>query len=176
MKPFITDRPENERFTLRLQCEGISREFIQSQMKGEGIVAYALPDGHTLESAWLFRLILSNAKIFEFSSACTEVAEWQEVGSLNIRFIAEEEPFSDSNGGVFIKNNVEKLPIKSVGCLVYEDDDVYAESGILIKLDSGEKVIVASGVSPGSVSVMAPFSTEKFSAEFSISDYRYEPL
>ncbi|WP_426401023.1 hypothetical protein ACN9M1_27515 (plasmid) [Ralstonia sp. R-29] len=168
MKPFITNASEGGRYLLRLQTEGVHRDQIADAFSSRSIVAYALPEGHTLKCAWQCRIFLDNNDVFEFSSACTEVAGWQEVGSLNIERIRMVENSADA---IFRRVGIENFAIVSVDCLVYETPDVYAECGIVLRAISGEEVIIAAGVSHGSVSVQAPFSSLPFDPEFSLPDY-----
>jgi len=159
MKPFNTNASEGDRYVLRLQTEGVRRDQIADAFSSRSIVAYALPEGHTLKCAWQCRIFLDNNDVFEFSSACTEVAAWQEVGSLNIERIQTVENSADA---LFSRAGIEKFTIASVDCLVYETPDVYAVCGIVLRAVSGEEVIIATGVSPGSVSVQASFSSLTF--------------
>lgn len=169
MKPFITDARKDGRCTLPLQLEGIERERLGDVLLGSSVVAYALPEGHSLESAWQCRFLLEKGGTFEFSSACTVVAGWQEVGSLNVKHILQGE---DLNERLFIEVKVERFHITAVECLVYEAQEVYSECGIVLRDATGRELIVAAGVSPGSVSIKAPFSKEPFSPEFVLGDYR----
>ncbi|WP_157655502.1 hypothetical protein [Burkholderia ubonensis] len=173
MKPFITDARRDGRYTLRFQLEGVKREWLRDMLVGARIVAYALPEGHSLECAWQCRFLLDGGGILEFSSACTVVAGWHEVGSLNIKKIVGKD---DSNRDIFHEIAVEKFFIASIDCLVYDDPDVYSECGIVFRDGSGHELIIAAGVSPGSVSVKAPFANELFAPEFSLGDYGRVPL
>lgn len=168
MKSHVTHAGQGDRCVLHLQTEGVRRDEIADAFSSRRIVAYGLPEGHTLKCAWQCRIFLDNNDVFEFSSACTEVAGWQEVGSLNIERI---HPVENSAGALFSKTSIERFTIVSVDCLVYETPDVYAECGIVLRAVSGEEVIIAAGVSPGSVSVQAPFSSLPFDPEFSVPDY-----
>ena len=167
MKPFITDALENGRHMLRMQFEGMERSELKDLFLRKCIVAYALPKGHTLETAWQFQICFDSGDVFEFSSACTEVQDWQEIGSLNINKIN-----GIANENIFEKFNVESFCISNVEVLVYEDVNVFAECGIVLIGSPGSEVIVAASVSPGSVSVQAPFSTLPFQPEFSVNDYQ----
>ena len=168
MKPFITDGCKDGRYTFRLQLEGVKRERLADTLIGNCIVAYALPEKHSFESAWQFRIFMGNDEIFEFSSACTAVAGWQEVGSLTIGCMEGER---DSGDSVFKKYPAPRFCIAAVDCLVYEEANVYSECGIVLHDSGGGEWIIAAGVSPGSVSVKTPFSEDRFLPEFSANDY-----
>ncbi|WP_147426769.1 hypothetical protein [Trinickia fusca] len=168
MKPFITDACKDGRCTLPFQFEGVERERLEHMLVGNCIVAYALPDGHSLEGAWQCRFILADGGILEFSSACTVVDGWQEVGSLNIRCIRGE---ADLKGDIFKSILVGRFCIDAVECLIYEDPSVYSECGVILYDFLGRELIIAAGVSPGAVSIKAPFSDEHFSPEFPLDNY-----
>ncbi|PHV09511.1 hypothetical protein [Chitinimonas sp. BJB300] len=172
MKPFITNSKENGRPVLRLQCEGAKSENLKQLLEGLSITAYALPEGHSLASAWQLRFIFNNQLILEFSSVCTEVVGWQEVGSLNVKVIDDTDQFSN----IFSITEIKEFLVTSVEYLVYEDSDAYSECGLVLRSSLGEEVIIAAGVSPGSVSVQAPFSTLDFEPEFPTSDYQRKSM
>jgi hypothetical protein len=173
MKPFITDACKDGRCTLPFQLEGLKREQLEDTLVGKCIVAYALPEGHSLECAWQCRFLLAHGSVLEFSSACTVVTGWQEVGSLNIKYSHSE---ADRSADIFKEVAVAKCHIAAIQRLIYEDSRVYSECGLVIHDLSGREVIVAAGVSPGSVSVSAPFSDESFSPEFPLTYYRHDLL
>jgi len=154
---------------LPFQFEGIKREQIEGMLLGKRIVAYALPAGHSLGCAWQCRFIFGDSYALEFSSACTVVAGWQEVGSLNVRFIPSGK--ADEGDAVFQECKIEGFSIAAVERLIYEDSHVYSECGLVFHERFGAEVIVAAGVSPGSVSIKAPFSKERFAPEFAVGDY-----
>lgn len=167
MKPFITNSLKNGRHMLRFQLDGMERCQLNDLFLDKCIVAYSLPEGHTLESAWQCRVHLDSGNIFEFSSACTEVDGWEELGSLNIAKVD-----SKASEDLFKRTKVEPFFICFIECLVYENTSVFAECGIVLRDNSGEEMIIAAGISPGSVSVQAPFTTLQFEPELSASDYR----
>jgi hypothetical protein len=176
MKPFITDASENGKSILKFQCEGKSREQINETLLGSQITAYLMPDEHTFETAWLFYLFFSNGCLIEFSSACTEIGNWREIGSLNLRF--DQDKFLDQKGErkLFAKNGIEIFYVNSIECLTFEDADVYAECGIVFCDSFGQEIIVAAGPTPGSISIRAPFSTGEFKPEFSMTEYKRTPI
>lgn len=174
MKPFITpDISANGQKVLRLQCESIEPENIPKYAQDLSVVAYSMPTGHSFQAAWIFRLIFSNGSSLEFSSACTMVVGWQEVGSLNIQLINQAKPDIDA---VLVRFEVPPFRVTSLVKLVYEDNNFRSECGIAIGGENGDEIVVATGVSPGSVSIAAPFSTSAFDPEFSVSECSREFL
>jgi len=169
MKPFITPEISPDgRKNLNLQCEGIDRQDLGEFMRGRAITAYALPNSQTLKAAWLFRLVLDDGSSLEFSSASTEVVDWQEVGSINIRLVDKSSPPAED----FLWVDMLPLEIVGVDVLIYEDEDVISECGIVICGIDEKEVIVAAGIPPGSVSIMNPILVGAFEPQFSVSTCR----
>ena len=176
MKPFIIpDISANGQKVLRLQCENIEPENIQKYAQDLSVVAYSMPTGHSFQAAWIFRLIFSNGASLEFSSACTMVVGWQEAGSLNIQLISQaisEKPDIDA---VLERVEVPPFRVTSLVKLVFEDNNFRSECGIAIGGEN-EEIVITTGISPGSVSIAAPFSTSSFEPEFSVSECNREFL
>ncbi|KVF27191.1 hypothetical protein WJ07_06870 [Burkholderia vietnamiensis] len=168
MKPFITDACEGGCCSLPFQFDGITRERIEDALIGKRIVAYALPAGHSLACAWQCRFVLNNGYSLEFSSACTVVTGWHEVGSLNTKYHSME---ADEGADIFQEFEIESFRIAVIERLLYEDSQVYSECGLVFHDGFGAEIIVAAGVSPGSVSINAPFSQECFAPEFPVAAY-----
>ena len=171
MKPFITNASEHGKFILRFQCEGKLREQIEETLLGSSIDSYAMPLTHSFQSAWIFRLYFDNGYCCEFSSSSTELIGWQEVGSLNIRFIKNEDEQEESQN-LLPKTYLDTFQVNNIEKLVYNDNDVYSECGLVFRDDQGKEIIIAAGISPGSVSVCASFTTGPFQPEFPVSDYQ----
>lgn len=177
MKPFIT--PEisvTGKKVLTFQCEGIEASALWSALNGQQIVAYAMPYGHSFQAAWLFWLVLASGEVLEFSSACTQVVDWQEVGSLNIRFIGPAGVTSTDSELHRATVAVPPVHLQALEKLVYEDTDVVSECALVLRGEGGNEIVVAAGVPPGSVSVIASFSKGAFEPQFSISTCRRERL
>lgn len=177
MKPFITpETSETGKKVLAFQCEGIEAKALSSALSGQQIVAYAMPAGHSFQAAWLFLLTLSGGEVLEFSSACTQVVSWQEVGSLNIRFIGRSSGVSADSELELATVAVPALHLQELEKLVYEDADVISECALVLRGKAGEEIVVAAGIPPGSVSVIASFTKGPFEPQFAISACRRERL
>lgn len=177
MKPFITPKvTEAGKKLLQFQLEGRDLESFWSVMHCHRITAYGLPDGHTFDAAWEFQLYFGDDDVFvEFSSACTQVVDWQEVGSLNIRVDSCDGGSTTSIRPDPSKHAISSFFVESLEKLVYEDDDVISECGLVLHGSDGAEIIIAAGISPGSVSVAAPFATGSFEPQFSLGTCRREP-
>lgn len=173
MKPYITDALQNGRFVLPFQVEGLPADQLGSPFDAANVLAYGLPKSQTLQAAWLFRLMLDTGWILDFSSACTGVGGWQEIGSLNLRFTRE---VSDGDAIDWSMNPLEDFRIVLVERLIFEDAEVYAESGIVLKDSTHREIVVAAGTAPGSVSIAVPFSTSPLQSEFGIEQLQRRPL
>jgi len=177
MKLFITPKvTEAGKKLLQFQLEGSELKSILKLIQSHHITAYGMPDGHTFDAAWKFQLYFGDDNVFvEFSSACTQVVDWQEVGSLNIRMT-----LCDAENTVCVEPGLSKHAISSffverLEKLIYEDDDVISECGLVIYGAGGAEIIIAAGISPGSVSVAAAFATEPFEPQFSLDTCRRTP-
>ena len=177
MKPFIT--PEisaSGQKVLRFQCKNIEAKNISSDMQNLSIVAYSMPIDHSFQAAWIFRLILSNGTSLEFSSACTAVMDWQEVGSLNIQLVNQAANKKSVTDAVLLRIEVTPFRIISLKKLTYEDKNFRTECGIAIYGQNEEEILITTGISPGSVSIAAPFSTDPFEPEFPVAQCYLELL
>jgi len=177
MKPFITPKvTEAGKKLLQFQLEGGDLDSISRVMRGHRVTAYGMPDDHTFDAAWEFQLYFGDDNVFvEFSSACTQVVDWQEVGSLNIRVASCDEGSTASVGPDLSKHAISPFFVERLEKLVYEDDDVITECGLVMYGVGGAEIIIAAGISPGSVSVAASFATEPFEPQFSLGTCRREP-
>lgn len=173
MKPYITDAFQDGKFVLPFQVEGLPADQLSAPFHAARVLAYGLPRSQTLQAAWLFRLMLDTGWILDFSSACTGVGGWQEVGSLNLGFTQEA---SDADAIEWVMNPLGDFQIVSVERLIYEDAEVYSESGIVLKDSTHREIVVAAGTAPGSVSIAMPSSTSSLQSEFEIEQLQRRPL
>lgn len=115
------------------------------------------------------RLHLSSGDVLAFCSKYTGVGGWDEIGSLNIKFEINN---NEIDPDVFVKVDIEKFHVNYYMMLVYEESEVYSESGICFINDKGEKLMILAAPSPGAVSVSIPGVKTEFKPEFSLSDYK----
>lgn len=177
MKPYIT--PEmtlDKKSAFNFQWEGITREEFGSRLSGQKLVAYVIPEGHDFREAWNLLLILESGMTLDFSSACSRSVGWHEVGSLNINLL----PFdngSDENMLVSgVRVSISPIDLVAIDKIIYEDDDVVVECGLILR-GSNEDVTICAGISPGSISLSAPFTMgQLFAPQFPLSICRVERL
>lgn len=171
MKPFIT--PEilvSGKKLFSIQYEGIYSDEIWKKIGNKNIVSYSMLQGHSLRAAWLFRLVFQDDFFIEFSSASTEIMDWQEVGSLNIRFSGHSAKNINSESFECITTTISSIQVAKLEKVLYSDPDLVVECGVIIHGDSGEEIIVSAGIPPGSVSISAPFGSLQFEPQFDMSD------
>jgi hypothetical protein len=176
MKPYITPKlTESGKKLLQFQLEGIDLRGIWNTICRNQVTGFSMPNGHTFTSTWEFHLHFCEENIIiDFSSACTEVKEWQEVGSLNMRFVLAGTVDNIATTPNILKHAIPFFSVEGLQKLIYEDDDVISECGLVFLGPNGAEIVIAAGISPGSVSVAAPFSTEPFEPQFSLSTCRRE--
>jgi hypothetical protein len=148
-------------------CQIEADDFVDA-FRRHCIVGYSMPHGHTFEEAWLFQLKLDGGKTFEFSSSSTIVTGWQEVGSLNVSMTDDEPENVHKKNGSSIMVAIKPIVVSAISVLVYEDNDVVAEPGIVLSSEGDGEVIISAGIAPGCVSVHAPFSGSAFSPQFDL--------
>ena len=171
MKPFVENAFHDGRYVLPIRCEGFQRSQLNARMEGTCIIAYSLPRDHSLSEAWQCRIHFNSGTMFEFSSLCTGVGGWDEMGSLCIH-----EMENGTDKALFQKTMVEPICIAKIECFIHDNTTVYCEAGMVFQDAHGKEVIIAAGVAPGSVSVSAPFSQEAFEPELSIDAYARLPF
>lgn len=178
MKPFITpELLESGKKKLPIQWEGINSDLLCSFLKDQYLVACAFPKNHSLKAAWIFWLIFQSGKVLEFSSACTQVVGWEEVGSLNIGLLEKIEKSDSYLAGNIFQINVQGFIFSEINKLIYEDEDLISECGLVLISPGEQEVVIAAGIPPGSVSIKAWFQKEElFEPQFPLSICRYEVM
>ena len=173
MKPYIIPELNSAgKKVYKFQLEGYFND-LWSSLNGARLLSYWLPEGHTLHSAWQLIFLFDNGVAFEFSSACSVVVGWDEVGSLNISAKIAKGTLVLEGGHNFAST----FNVRKIERVVYEDNEVVVHTGIVFLDEGGDEIYVCSGVSPGSVSVWAPFSDfENFRPQFSLNQCKRELL
>lgn len=166
MKPYITNSFKDGKHILPYQIEGMDRACIAEVLAGSTMESYEIPRKQSLKSCWQFRVNLDNGFWLEFSSACTEVGEWEEVGSLNITISNRIEALSpekyERKPLIFKINGVESLTL--------DNKYIFSECGLVLIGRLGE-LTVAAGISPGSVSIKLPNQENEFEPELEYEEY-----
>ncbi len=178
MKPYITNPDINGRFVLpyQIEGEGIDCENMESMMAGAEIVAYSLPKTQSFEATWELRLYLNNNMLIDFSSSFTNIGTWQELGSLNMKFACGGVAGNIQSDKIYAYTEIDGFFINSIQSLIYSDKEVFSECGIVLINAVGQEVVIAAGVSPGSVSVKTPFCESDFEPEMEYGVYLKVPM
>ncbi len=130
-----------------------------------------MPNKQSLKCCWQFRINLDNGFWLEFSSACTEVGGWNETGSLNIKVSNKSEELLAEK----YKKEQLNYRVDAVEALIFDGKGVFSECGLVLVGRLGE-LIIAAGVSPGSVSVKLPSKENEFEPEFDCEEYTRSSL
>lgn len=169
MRPSITlDVDSTGRKILRYKCEGIDVAELGNKFRHQNVCSVSRPAAQSLRQSWLAWLHLASGDVIEFSSSCTQVVGWQEIGSLNIRVIADVLRGLPQVAASVAKIAISQFRIDQIDVLIYEDEDVVSECGIVFCEAGGSEIVVATGISPGSVSLAVPQQTEDFDPEFAL--------
>ena len=171
MKPFIINARKNGKACLPFQVENPSDIAFNSTFINHKIVSCGIPVGHTYSCAWLFRVLFDNGYQIEFSSACTEIGNWQEIGSLNI-CISSKDAVSKLDSALFLENKIDDFEVAKVERLCYEDEHVYTECGLIFLSLDGREIWIAAAPASGAVSIKVPFAPAAFKPEFALDDYK----
>jgi hypothetical protein len=176
MKPFITpeDLPGGKKL-FGFQWEEVRRDDLRQMVGRTCLLKYCFPRGHSEEAAWPVFLIFDESSIFEISSAATQTADWDEIGSLNIRGV---DPLTESlsKWDLVCHPVSEYFRIAAVERLIYEEESFRSECGLVFISEGGGIVTVAAGVSPGSVSILAPGASGNFLPQFPLLSCRRESV
>lgn len=172
MKPFITpETSKGGKKILPFQCEGVDSSEIAKLLLGHDLRGFTMPKSHSFSASWAFNIFFGESQI-QFSSACTQIGGWQEVGSLNIKVEAKRE-----TGQLEVEQvDFAVSRITKVERMVFEDDDVISFCGLAITTENGEELVIAAGIPPGSVSVRASFLKSQFEPQFEQAICRMEKV
>lgn len=173
MKPFtIPEETPGGKRRLALQWEGMLESDLLEMVRRVNLLEYSFPDGHSEEAAWPVFLTFDDLSTFEISSASTQISGWDEIGSINIRRINfQAESLAKWR---LVRRPLEKFKLSAVEKLVFEEEICVSECGLALVSAEGVSVLCASGIPPGSVSVLAPGATAEFRPQFPLSICRRE--
>jgi hypothetical protein len=168
MKPFITpERLTSGKLRFPFQCEGIRPEALVDRVKAYRLMAYAVPEGQSAAEAWYLDLRFEDGERLEIMSASTALPNWQEFGSLSWKWANEGAKLPEMR---LIVVGIEPRKVTAVEKIVFEDDEVVVECGLAFSAENErDEILIESGVSPGAVSMRAPFVAMEFRPQFPIA-------
>ncbi|TFF18253.1 hypothetical protein E3C22_22130 [Jiella endophytica] len=155
--------------------QDFAEQTLSSVLAGRHIAGFWMPFEQSFKMAWLFQLSLDNEMALEFWSDPVNAGGWEEVGVLCIRLVSNPQ---ERAGTTFewVGAQIAPFIIAKVQVLVDERPDFQAECGLEFFNDKGEDLIVVAGISPGSVTISAPFDRQNFDPECYLTEYKREPL
>ncbi len=115
-------------------------------------------------------LFLTTGEIIKIYSKMNDIDRWNEIGSLVFEMV-QESPFSKM---IALGHTWKSLA--SLEKLVFERDDFLAESGIRLRTESDETLLIVTSANVQTLAVHAPFSSGEFLPENDLAAYRYIPL
>jgi hypothetical protein len=121
-----------------------------------------------MTTLWCF---LCDDSVLRIDSVMTDVSGWLEVGTLAFELVTDGD-------GVPVMIPLPKAwgHISSLNKLVLEEPEFSSESGLIIKAESGDDLIVVCGAEVYTVQILAPFFLGTFQPEYEIERYKALPL
>lgn len=173
MKLYVEDAYVDGMYKLNCQYVGFSQSDFAVLMYTNKILSYEIPKTQSLKCCWLFRLNLINGERLTFSSKCTNVGGWNEIGSLNIAF---DRPVEEYDRSIFNRESIEKHETKEVSLLTYSEENVYAETGVVLVNEVGGELIILCSPASGAVTVNIPGLKSELKPEFDFLEYKRKKL
>lgn len=168
-KSFIENAFSNGKYNLPCVFENISKTDFIAKVTSFSVIGYELPKTQTLENVWYFGLCFSDDTNIYFMSKCTGVGGWQELGSLHVVLLSDNEKNKLTQ---MEKIEIPKFQANDLFYLVYKNETVYAESGICMKNAEGQELVIVTAPAPGAVCVKLPDNNDEVKSEMDFSDYK----
>ncbi len=177
MTPHVTpDITPDGKKLLAWQIEGLGGLALWDHLTWRTLRGYRLHDGHTFGAAWGLTLLFDGQLGVEFSSSCTMTTGWQEIGSLNIALNYVPDRLTPADVPEIEEMVIPPLSVCRIDKITYEENGYITECGLAIIGADGTEIIITTAVSPGSVSISAPFLQDQFDPEFALAQCRRESL
>lgn len=134
-----------------------------------GLVGYST-DFKPIGGTTIVHLFLTDGQVVKTYSEMHDLGNWNEIGSLVFEAV-EGEPHSKMTPlGRGWEN------IASAEKLVFDREAFMAESGILLRSQVGEELLIVTSANVDTLTVRAPCSRDDFLPENALSSYQYVPL
>ena len=177
MASFVEDADVNGRYVLPFEFAGISGVEFTDKMVAAEIVGFSVPRKQSLRETWSFYLHNAAGLLFQFSALTTGIGGWQEMGSLKIvvsKAMASDESQLDSE--IYEYHRILPFQVSVIQAMVFEDESVYAECGILLAASDDRVIQIVCAPAPGSVSARISAIESEFLPELGLSDYALVPF
>jgi hypothetical protein len=167
-KSYVENAYQNGIFTLPIQIKPITIQEFKNTFLNTNVVAYgfsgSFPSMRTFKSANGFLLYFDNNKIVEFCSLKTMIKDsWDEYGSLKIQ--THDDPSTIRQGLMPIERfEIEPFIVNSITKLVYQDEGMYIDCGIVFSENENNEILIAAGFSTD-VTIRTSFSNEEFDTD-----------
>lgn len=116
-------------------------------------------------------LILSDHRVVKITSIVSSVDDWDEMGSLVFELTKEgftPHPIIPLNNGWERVMQIEKL--------IFRDDAVHSESGLVIENSIGDKIEIVSSSFPNAIEILSSVYSDGFEPECDLDVYVREYL
>lgn len=178
-KSYVENAYQNGIFTLPIQIKPITIQEFKNVFLNTNIIAYgfsgSFPSMRTFKSANGFLLYFDNKKIVEFNSLKTMVNDGlDEYGSLKMEIHNDS---STIRQGLMPIERFEIQPfiVNFITKLVYQDQQMYIDCGIVFSENDNNKFSIAAGFSTD-VTIRTPFSNEEFDTDIAEEKYVHHLL
>ncbi len=169
MKTYIENALVNGKYRLPVQYTGLTEQKFKDLIISTSFTGYEIPAKQSLNCTWVLRFHFDNATSIDISALCTNIGGWQEMGSLKIIFHNEDQT-SQQDSSLLVKRNIGCFSIAHISLITFDDDNVYAECGVIFCNDKGDECVVATAPAPGAVTVKLPSQSSEFQPEMLLSD------
>ena len=134
-----------------------------------GLVGYS-SDFKLIGGTTIVKLFLTNGRILKIYSEMHDLGNWNEIGSLIF-----EEVEGESHSKMIPLGRGWK-DIASAEKLVFAREGFMAESGILLRSQAGEELLIVASANVDTLAFRAPRSLDAFLPENDLSSYQHVPL
>lgn len=169
MKPYtISKTISGSRVLLPIQIEGAERKLLPDALRGDSVVSVSIVESHSLDRTWFARTLLASGRCLEFTSSTTEVGNWVDFGTLNIK-VCNAPPSIDKKLSTY---PLKDFVVKQVSLLIVEDGGVVIEAGIVLSESASRELAFIAGEIPGSFSIRLPGHVGDLDLQFPLDRYR----
>lgn len=118
-------------------------------------------DGHDFDCLYGLVFRVDNY-YYSFSTVLEGLAKWEEVGYLSV----EESDSLSLSGADISEISLSEFVIDKVSSIVYEDEELYVSYGVRFLSLSGDVLLLAAGISPGSLTMKISGYENKYNPMF----------
>lgn len=130
-----------------------------------------IPFGQTLRNSYLVRLYLECGSFLEIHGLAERVRLKEEYGSLKVCYMLEGET---TDRGSMTAVEFSCFKVQSLQKIIYKSESVYCESGISLKNDKSEEIIILASDMPCALTIkLQTHGLDSLDAEFEYEEYTY---